>query len=297
MRPYDSPNSAGGTGVLGIRDAGVVDLLCDPVAMDVWDALRTARTARSIGEVCAATGRLPAEVQQAVDRLAEAGLVSMRRARGRRTAVGYLPRCRSLLVAHDPERDGELVDRVLAAIDTAASLAGRPARHAAGRFVVAAPLDRAAYEELHRRIMDVVGYMRSLGMVSTPVPGVGVDGPDGVGARDAMSICAVIDLAPLAAARNPLSSVAIVPRSAVAVADGGTRERGSSDGALTRREWDVAAAIASGGSRPEIARRLGISANTVASIAKSVYRKLGVHSRSQLAARLRGTDGGGGLAG
>jgi DNA-binding CsgD family transcriptional regulator len=45
--------------------------------------------------------------------------------------------------------------------------------------------------------------------------------------------------------------------------------------------------LAAGSLRPEISRRLGISTNTVASIAKSVYRKLGVHSRGELAVRLR----------
>ena len=273
---------------MGIRDAGVVDLLSDPAAMAVWDALRRARAVRSLAEVSAAARRPPVEAQSAIDRLVELGLVSMRRARGRRATVGYVARYRSLVVAHEPEWDGELVDRVLSALSDAASLAGHPARAGAGRFVAAAPLDRAAYEELHRRIMDVVDYMRSLGMVSAPESG------DGHDAGDATAIRAVIDLAPLAAGNGAHASVALLPRSAMAAASGGSRARAASDGALTRREWDVAAALASGASRPEIAQRLGISTNTVASIAKSVYRKLGVHSRQQLAVRLRGGDGGNG---
>jgi len=271
---------------LGIRDAGVVDLLCDPSAMAVWDALRHARAVRSLAEVSAAARRPPGEVQSAIDRLVELGLVSMRRARGRRTAVGYVALHRSLVVAHEPEGDGELVERVLAAMSDAASLAGHPGRPGAGRFVAAAPLDRAAYEELHRRIMDVVDYMRSLGMVAATAAG------DGHDAGNATAIRAVIDLAPLAAGNGAHASVALLPRSAVDTVNGGSRARPAPDGALTRREWDVAAALASGASRPEIARRLGISSNTVASIAKSVYRKLGVHSRQQLAGRLRGGDGG-----
>lgn len=282
MPPRALPSSSDVTCVLGIRDAGVVDLLCDPVAMAVWDVLRASRAVRSVSEVSTAALRTPAEAQRAIDRLVESGLVAMRRARGRRTAVGYVARYRSVVVAHEPEQDGDLVERVLAAMADAASRAHQPSPRASGRFVAAAPLDRAAREELHRRIMDVVDYMRSLGMA--PVPSTG-GGPE---SGDTVAIRAVIDLAPLAAGPGIRSSVALLPRSALAGVDGRVRARAIAEGALTRREWDVAAALASGASRPEIAQRLGISTNTVASIAKSVYRKCGVHSRSQLSMRFRG---------
>lgn len=260
-----------------------MDLLCDPTAMAVWDALRAARGVRSLPEVSAAARRVPAEVQQAIDRLVAAGLVSLRRARGRRTTVGYEAAYRSMVVAHEPEWDGELVERVLAAMAQAASLATSAGQHVSGRFVAVAPLDRAAYEELHRRIMDVVDYMRSLGMVSMPPS----DG--GRGQCDATAVRAVIDLAPLSAGINYHASVVLLPRKALDLARAGNRVRTvSGEGTLTRREWDVAAALAAGSSRPEIARRLGISPNTVASIAKSIYRKLGVHRRSELSARFRG---------
>jgi DNA-binding CsgD family transcriptional regulator len=46
---------------------------------------------------------------------------------------------------------------------------------------------------------------------------------------------------------------------------------------LTLREADVVRLLASGCSYAEIAERLGISAHTVASHIKNVYRKLDVH--------------------
>lgn len=56
---------------------------------------------------------------------------------------------------------------------------------------------------------------------------------------------------------------------------------------LSPRELEVARLLEGGLSRPDIARKLGLSAHTVASVSKSIYRKLGVRNRAQLAARVR----------
>ena len=56
---------------------------------------------------------------------------------------------------------------------------------------------------------------------------------------------------------------------------------------LSPRELEVARLLERGLSRPDIARQLALSAHTVASISKSIYRKLGVRNRAQLAARVR----------
>jgi DNA-binding CsgD family transcriptional regulator/DNA-binding Lrp family transcriptional regulator len=283
--------SADGTCVLGIRDAGVVDLLCDHAAMDTWNALRGARAIRTLRELADALRRPPAEVQASLDRLVDAGLVEVRRARGLRTATGYAARHRSLVIAHEPDWDGPLVERVVSAMAEAAEAArmaagdGTGARSAAasgplnGRFVAIAPLDQYALSELHRRIMDVIDYMRALGMVAAE--------GDGSRAAVAPAVRAVIDLSSLGSAPSSHAAVTLLPRPAVERDVAPARGRVADPNALTRREWDVAAMLAAGSLRPEISRRLGISTNTVASIAKSVYRKLGVHSRGELAVRLR----------
>lgn len=290
MPPRALNTASDGTCVLGIRDAGVVELLCDPAAMAVWDVLRASRTVRSLPELSAASRQAPIDARQAVDRLIDAGLVLMRRARGRRSAVGFSARYRSLVIAHEPGEDGALVERVLHAmaprsVPSSGDSDGSVFGSVAGRFVATAPLDLPARDELHRRIMDVVDYLRSLGMVSVP------GGTNGHVPGSAPSIRAVIDIAPLGSVHSSHASVSLLPRHALAGAASGARARLGGANTLTRREWDIAAALAAGGSRPEIAARLGISANTVASIAKSVYRKLGVHSRSELSNRLRTAPG------
>jgi DNA-binding CsgD family transcriptional regulator/DNA-binding Lrp family transcriptional regulator len=259
--------------------------------MDTWNALRGARAIRTLRELADALRRTPAEVQASLDRLVGAGLVEVRRARGLRTATGYAARHRSLVIAHEPDLDGPLVERVVSAMADAAEAArmtagdGTGARSAAasgplnGRFVAIAPLDQYALSELHRRIMDVIDYMRALGMVAAE--------GDGSGAAVAPAVRAVIDLSPLGCAPSSHAAVTLLPRPAIERNGAPARGRAADPNALTRREWDVAAMLAAGSLRPEISRRLGISTNTVASIAKSVYRKLGVHSRGELAVRLR----------
>jgi LuxR family maltose regulon positive regulatory protein len=54
---------------------------------------------------------------------------------------------------------------------------------------------------------------------------------------------------------------------------------------LTERERDVLRLLAAGRSNPEIARILYVELNTVKTHVKSLYGKLGVHSRVQATQR------------
>jgi DNA-binding NarL/FixJ family response regulator len=56
---------------------------------------------------------------------------------------------------------------------------------------------------------------------------------------------------------------------------------------LSPREFQVAKLLEAGRSRPAIAAELGLTANTVSSLSKIIYRKLGVRSRAELAVRMR----------
>jgi DNA-binding CsgD family transcriptional regulator len=64
---------------------------------------------------------------------------------------------------------------------------------------------------------------------------------------------------------------------------------GSADGVkgidrsrLAPRERAVADALAGGMSRPEIAKQLGLSVHTIATMSKRVYKKLGIRNRAEL---------------
>lgn len=56
------------------------------------------------------------------------------------------------------------------------------------------------------------------------------------------------------------------------------------EGSLTEREWDVVALVARGQTNQEIAEHLGIGAGTVANHVERILRKLGLRTRTEVAA-------------
>jgi DNA-binding NarL/FixJ family response regulator len=64
----------------------------------------------------------------------------------------------------------------------------------------------------------------------------------------------------------------------------GRPSAGETTGKLTRREEEVAALVAHGLSNCQIASQLTLSEHTVATHVRNVLKKLGLHSRFQIAA-------------
>lgn len=56
---------------------------------------------------------------------------------------------------------------------------------------------------------------------------------------------------------------------------------------LTQREQQIARRLAEGESRPQVAKALGVTVNTIASATKRIYAKLGVRSRGEFVARMK----------
>jgi DNA-binding NarL/FixJ family response regulator len=73
----------------------------------------------------------------------------------------------------------------------------------------------------------------------------------------------------------------VLPRSAAA--GGGIDRLGSEGGELTAREGEVLELLQDGRTNSEIAEALSIGVETVRTHARSIYRKLGVPSRRELA--------------
>lgn len=56
---------------------------------------------------------------------------------------------------------------------------------------------------------------------------------------------------------------------------------------LTDREREIGDRLAAGETRPQVAKALGVSPNTIASATKRIYSKLGVRSRAEFVARMK----------
>jgi DNA-binding CsgD family transcriptional regulator len=98
-----------------------------------------------------------------------------------------------------------------------------------------------------------------------------------------------IRLDPIVGELLPLPAVWMTPRSKLERSTASEAEQTGLP-ALAPREREVALALADGLSRAHVAERMRLSVHTVATLARRVYRKLGVSSQAALAARLAGHE-------
>lgn len=273
------------TRVIDVLDARALESIGTPERCGVFEVLRCFRRPATLTELSAAT-RLPAaRLAGIVDDLAGAGLVRALPARAGRRRPTYEVTCQQVMVAFDTANRGEAkaVQRHLAAATAdlskavvearAASVAdavGGVAYESRGKF----RLRRDQFHELRRRLHAVDEFINQIATDSA------------VGDPVEPLLCDHVIEMKVTPLRTPL-----LPLPWILAADRRTvpalAHAASASGApgLTKREQEIAMALAHGASRPEVARRLGISPNTVAATGKRIYAKLGVRNRAELANR------------
>ena len=278
--------------VIDIEDEEGMKLLVDGGALAVWELLRR------FGDPMAAAAiervvRFPiAEVSRALEVLIGHGIVQRHPARGRRRVAAYSSLRQTLVVQYrsDEPEDRHLLELWLPRLEFAiaqaairlqvvgdgASVGEDPAT--LRRSVrLSTHLDQHDAQELRSRVDDLVAFMRLLESKYS-----------GSDALDTFLCNYRIDLEVQPLAQPTPASVLVTIRPTSdgwsAVTDETTDEAGN----LSPREREVAVGIVNGRSRADIAMRLGITASTVATLTKRLYRKLGVHSKSQLTKRLVG---------
>jgi DNA-binding CsgD family transcriptional regulator len=278
--------------VIDIEDEEGMKLLVDGGALAVWELLRR------FGDPMAAAAiervvRFPiAEVSRALEVLIGHGIVQRHPARGRRRVAAYSSLRQTLVVQYrsDEPEDRHLLEMWLPRLEFAiaqaairlqvvgdgASVGEDPAT--LRRSVrLSTHLDQHDAQELRSRVDDLVAFMRLLESKYS-----------GSDALDTFLCNYRIDLEVQPLAQPTPASVLVTIRPTSdgwsAVTDETTDEAGN----LSPREREVAVGIVNGRSRADIAMRLGITASTVATLTKRLYRKLGVHSKSQLTKRLVG---------
>lgn len=279
---------------LQLDDEGVLGLLRNFEALRTWEVLRSARTAVTVAELSHAT-RLERHVLQGqLDLLAEHGLVDAVRARKPRKSIGYRVSTDRIVVTFD-DRCADSVKLAMSSsesvcrefdrcVDRHADPAFQPAVGVRFRQHSIQHFTKEDFAELRRRMLAVIEFL------GTPRPRP----PQPRGSRAAAIPPAAfcnqairIQLDPIVGELLPLPAVWMTPRSKLDRSSVPQADKTGLPG-LAPREREVALAFADGLSRAHMAERMRLSVHTVATLARRVYRKLGVSSQAALAARLAG---------
>ena len=266
---------------IALLHPGLLDAIKDLEAMGIWECLRRAGRPLDAATLSSRTSRSVAAVHAALDVLARAELVTTKKARGRRRSVAYEVALQELSIVIDAgdAAHRRLVNDVASFINSEMSDLLFKVRRPIGstgpntwHFHHCGPmaLDDADLRELKRRIARVEEFVRLLG---------DKHGSDRGGASMRCNHGMAIRIEPLAGHVLPQPHVEFVSPTTVAER---RSIRGVAHEALTARERQIARALRDGQPRAEVARRLGISALTVGTLCKRLYRKLGIRRAAQL---------------
>jgi DNA-binding CsgD family transcriptional regulator len=273
------------TMTLPISNPAVAAAVRDPLTKSVLELLRRFTRSATPSEIGQVGGIEFRALRRALDLLEEAGLIGRRPAEGARREPSFHALGDAFIITFDAadkaqvalveEIDGVMADHARARIREARNV--RPVGMPGFHYRCFVPMKLSAEEVgelkeiMHRlhRFTDKVCSRQQVG--------------DDLESQEC-NFQIQVDAGPAAQGLLPLAPIFFVPAREAPNLEKLVRERRLDR--LTPREKQVAVALAQGMSRPEVAKQLGVSVNTVASMGKRVYAKLGVSRRAELAVRL-----------
>lgn len=280
--------SSPGPRTVDIRDRATVDVLSRPECGGIFEVIRRFGRAVPAAQVAEACGLPLTQAMEGIDALVSVGLVESVRPRAPRRVFAYRAACSRIVVIFDSRDPGESAE-----VLRLQRLATQDADEAMAR-VPDAPLDGvrgSAWHQTrikcHLRPEHLKGLGQRLHAVAEYLMQVALEEPPaGDSATPLCNFVVGMNLVPLQVPLLPSAPIVAVPRTAqhAAIAS----QRSTRFAGLTVRERQVAVALRDGRTRIEIARDLGISPNTVGTITRKLYAKLGVHRRAELVTRLAG---------
>lgn len=270
---------------LAISNPLVAEAVRDPLTRSVLELVRRFPHAATPSEIGKVGGVEFTALRRALDRLEAAGLVGRRPAEGERREPAFFALGDAFIVTFDSSDARQVAtveefDRLMtefARSNTKAARKVRPFGVPGFHYRCYLPMKLTAEEvvelkEIMHRLHRFTDKVTSRQKVTEELE------------PQECNYQLQCDVGPAAPGLLPLAPIFFVAEHEAAAVERLVRERRLDR--LTPREKDVAVALAKGRSRPEIASDLGLSVNTVASIGKRVYAKLGVSRRAELAARL-----------
>lgn len=280
--------------ILEFSDPGVSELLEREDVFRTWEFIRRMGRIVTVEDITGAINLDRGVVHQQIDRMMGHGMLEKVRARKPRLTTGYRAVAEQIVVTFD-EHDPKAMEKMIEIGKTHAeefeqdmAAHADPAFHSKAGFRfrqnIALHLSKDELDELRRRVLAVVSFLNL-----PRNPPRGSQGLDPEGKPQYCNQAISIALDPLVGELLPMPTVITTPRSKVGQWDKSAAMAGGL-GALSRREREIALAVTDGLSRQKIADQLGLSVNTISTLIRRAYRKIGVTSRVELAARLKGHD-------
>jgi DNA-binding CsgD family transcriptional regulator len=264
-----------------IRNERAMDLLLNEEVMSVWELVRRRKKPVEVAEIARAVDLEHLFAQRALDELVELGLIEALRARADRRTPTYRSTCERISIGlrADDATDRKLWDGLSRRFEEAADRLAKnhlPLEKATddtrSRMIYSLPMRIALSEmhELRHRLDELSAFLHMLQERHT-----GEGGKDDYFCNYRFEL----QVQPLAepVRPQPVVMARFVDRDAK---DGAARVDPLA--ALSKRERQVAIALVRGRTRNETADELGIKPGSVATLAKRIYRKLGVSSRVEL---------------
>lgn len=272
---------------IDIQDTASIAVLSDPLNGGLFEVIRRFKSPATAAQVAAASGLPHAALMSRIDALVAAGLVESLRPRAPRKVHAYRATCSRIVIAFDTRDPGECATalRLQAAAtgDIESMLRRKPTETLDGTPGIAWHRTRL---KCRLRPEHLKGLGQRLHAVGEYVAQIASEYPPDDADSLRCNFVIGIDLVPTSEPMLPSPPIAAVPRTA---AEAVSENFGSgSMPEMSPREREVALALRDGLTRVEIARKLGVSANTVGTLMRRIYAKLGVHRRAELVTRLAG---------
>ncbi|MFM8733098.1 MAG: LuxR C-terminal-related transcriptional regulator, partial [Phycisphaerales bacterium] len=265
----------------------VAAFVSDDLALSIWEMLRRFARPTSVPDLARACALEPSRIQRVMDRATELGLARRHATSRTERRVRYEATGDRIVleVDHGSAAVNELLSscfRRFAAesrrcIDESmADVSARKMRRPMKVSITHLALDEAEAAELIALFKPIDEFVARTSEKYDRDP---------TGSPRRCNYHVALHVVPVLVERLPPARMTFASRGAgVAKVEGEIKGRATR--LLSPRERDVAQRLCSGGTLASVARDLGVSPKTVATLCERTYRKLGIKRRAQLAARL-----------
>lgn len=269
-----------------LKSPSVLRALRDVTTMQRWEILRRAQRALTVTELAQSARTSPEDAQQSLDILAEAGLVVLKPASTRRPKITYRAAMDRLFLSWDrSDPDAAAAWRLLA--DSMRDYSRRVQDEATSRpgSEQFSPSNFIGWSSVLLLEEDALKVRRAFRSAYALLAEADQRARSCPSAESAQPFHVAFTLMRLWELELPMAEFFVIEKSNCEI----DRQvvQSTAESILSPREFQIARLLESGKSRPAIAKELGLTANTVASLSKIIYRKLGVGSRAALTARMQ----------